>query len=136
MVTAEKHSRLYVKSYFASTIEESIDKAHEELGADALLMNWRESPPEARAQGVYEVVFGCKPAVSTELAPVAAAPDPMDDLRKRMEELREMVTRLSSARAAVQPGSCALVSPSTTRSRSASVCSLPTAQKPALESAR
>jgi flagellar biosynthesis protein FlhF len=46
-----------IKSYFADTIEEAMDKARIELGPDALLMNSHHSGPEARHLGDYEVVF-------------------------------------------------------------------------------
>jgi flagellar biosynthesis protein FlhF len=54
---------LRIKSYFADTIEEAMDKARIELGPDAMLMNSRRSTPEASRQGAYEVVF----AVDREL---------------------------------------------------------------------
>ncbi len=96
MPFTDQNAGLYVKSYFASTIEEAIENAHAELGPEALLLNSRQAPPEARQQGAYEVVFGCKPTVPA-IAPRAAV-DPVDDLRKRMEELREMVARMTVVR--------------------------------------
>ncbi len=49
---------------------------------------------------------------------------------------RPITRRTSPSSFALPPASCALAKLSTTRSRSASVCNLPTAQKPALDSAR
>ena len=58
MPNAEKSSNLYVKSFFAASIPAAMEQARRELGADALLLNSREAPPEARHLGEYEVVFG------------------------------------------------------------------------------
>ena len=41
----------YVKSFFAATVKEALEQAHKELGPDALLLNAREAPPEARHLG-------------------------------------------------------------------------------------
>ena len=98
MLTSDKNSRLYVKSYFAPSIEAAMEQAHAELGPEALLLNSREAPPEARQQGAYEVVFGCRNASSG----AAAAPpsDPVEDIRKRMDEIRDMVSRIGVVRGA------------------------------------
>jgi len=98
MLASEKNPRLYVKSYFASSIESAMEQAHAELGPDALLLNSREAPPEARQQGAYEVVFGCRPA--SEAAVPGVANDPVEDIRKRMEEIRDMVSRIGAVRTA------------------------------------
>jgi flagellar biosynthesis protein FlhF len=58
MSTPEKASNLYVKSFFAASIKAAIDQAQRELGPDALLLNVREAPAEARHLGEYEAVFG------------------------------------------------------------------------------
>ncbi|HVY91215.1 MAG TPA: hypothetical protein VHA14_00645 [Bryobacteraceae bacterium] len=47
-----------MKSYFATSIPAAIELARRELGPDALLLNSREAPPEARHLGPLEVVFG------------------------------------------------------------------------------
>jgi flagellar biosynthesis protein FlhF len=101
MPAADQSSRLYIKSYFANSMDEALELARLELGSDALLMNEREAPPEARHLGAYEVVFGVRP--DTLPAAVQGPDDPMGDLRQRIEELREMVSRLrplSGSRAA------------------------------------
>jgi len=97
MPSTENDSRLYVKSYFAASVVEAMERARLELGPDALLMNTREAPPEARHLGECEVVFGVRPtAAPTGGAPLTAI-DPVADLRQRMEELREIVCRLAPA---------------------------------------
>jgi len=61
MPSTENNSRLYIKSYFAASVVEAMGRARLELGPDALLMNTREAPPEARHLGECEVVFGIRP---------------------------------------------------------------------------
>ena len=93
MPTIEK-PRNHVKSYFAGSIKEAMERAVEEMGPDALLLDTREAPPEARHLGEYEVVFGCM-----ESAPAAGLParpqggDGIDVLRRQVEEIRELLTR-------------------------------------------
>jgi flagellar biosynthesis protein FlhF len=45
-----------LKSFFANTIEEAIRQARMELGADAMLVNSKQTGAEARHLGAYEVV--------------------------------------------------------------------------------
>ena len=97
MPTTENNSRLYIKSYFAASVVEAMERARVELGPDALLMNTREAPPEARHLGECEVVFGIRPPAAPVAGASEAAADPVADLRQRMEELREMVCRLAPA---------------------------------------
>ena len=94
MPPTDKNSRLFVKSYFASTIEEAMEQARVELGPDALLLNSREAPPEGRNRGDYEVVFGCRPAQASGSTALVPVNDPVEDLRRRMEEIREMISRM------------------------------------------
>jgi flagellar biosynthesis protein FlhF len=47
-----------IKSYFADSIQEAIEKARNELGPDAMLMNSKKTDSELRALGSVEVVFG------------------------------------------------------------------------------
>ena len=46
-----------IKSYFARTVESAMATAREELGDEAMLVNTRRAPAEARHLGEYEVVF-------------------------------------------------------------------------------
>jgi flagellar biosynthesis protein FlhF len=93
MPTTENQPRLYIKSYFAASVVEAMERARVELGPDALLMNTREAPPEARHLGECEVVFGVKPPAPRVGGASKAAIAPFADLRQRMEELREMMCR-------------------------------------------
>jgi len=47
-----------IKSYFADSVQEAIEKARIELGPDAMLMNTKKTDFELRALGSFEVVFG------------------------------------------------------------------------------
>src|SRR5580698_10574469 len=58
MSNPEKASNLFVKSFFAVSIPAAMEQAQREMGPDALLLNAREAPAEARHLGDFEVVFG------------------------------------------------------------------------------
>jgi flagellar biosynthesis protein FlhF len=104
MAAIDKNPKLFVKSYFTSSIAEAIELAGAELGPDALLLNSRPAPPESGRPEQYEVVFGCAPAATVGTA-AQAAPDPVEDLRKRMDEIREMVSRIGAPGTAPRPSS-------------------------------
>jgi flagellar biosynthesis protein FlhF len=93
MPTTENNSRLYIKSYFAASVVEAMGRARVELGPDALLMNTREAPPEAKHLGECEVVFGIRPPAVPVAGASKAVVDPFADLRQRMEKLREIMCR-------------------------------------------
>ncbi len=93
MPNPEKAGSLYVKSYFAPSVLAAMQQARRELGADALLLNSREAPPEARHLGEYEVIFGTLPGTAVP-APAAAIPvttSRADELRQRIREIRELI---------------------------------------------
>jgi len=87
------NQKLFVKSYFASSVDEGMAQARADLGPDALLLNTREAPPEARHLGEYEVVFGVASDVRAQ--PPATGGDGVEDLRLRMEEIRDLVGRMA-----------------------------------------
>jgi flagellar biosynthesis protein FlhF len=70
-----------VKSYFADSVQEAIDKARQELGPEAMLMNSKKTDFELRALGSVEVVFGLpgQTAVSKPRLQVSAGSTPPDD---------------------------------------------------------
>ena len=95
-----------IKSYFSHTVEDAMAMASQELGADAMLMNSRKAPPEARHLGEYEVVFatgspGAADALPEAAAAALSAPPPMGDrlskevaeLKKELEGMRRAITR-------------------------------------------
>jgi flagellar biosynthesis protein FlhF len=107
MLNAEKSGNLYVKSFFAASIPAAMELARLELGPDALLLNSREAPLEARHLGEYEVVFGTLPE-GPATAPPAAPPLPpatADQLASLMNTMVQLVMRPSSpVRSSEQPG--------------------------------
>jgi flagellar biosynthesis protein FlhF len=95
MATSPNTQQLQIKSYFARTVQDAIEHARGEMGADALLLNSRPAPPEARYLGEYEVVFGSypeRPAPPPAPAAGAALAD-VEDLRQRMDEIRNLLMR-------------------------------------------
>jgi flagellar biosynthesis protein FlhF len=98
-----------IKSYYARTVEDAMAAARQEMGAEAMLVNSRKTPPEARHLGEYEVVFATMGAAGApsetalslpgETIP-ALAPPPSDrlsievaELKKELEGMRRAITR-------------------------------------------
>jgi flagellar biosynthesis protein FlhF len=89
-----------IKSYFAKTITEAMERARTELGDDAMIIASHKTSGEAQRLGVYEVVFGLAGPVAAKPEAVEAAapvvPEPREGLvrlRTRMEDLRQSVSR-------------------------------------------
>jgi flagellar biosynthesis protein FlhF len=72
-----------------------MELARKELGPDALLLNSRQSPPEARHLGPIEVVFGDNTEPRRPEAPPSTPPADagLDDLRQKVEEIRKLLIR-------------------------------------------
>jgi len=94
--------QLHVKSYFASSVQEAIETAMQEMGADALLLNSRPAAPEGRHLGEFEVVFGtyreAMKAIPEPPAP-AQTPPQLEELSRQIEELRGLLLRNAAAAA-------------------------------------
>jgi len=88
-----------MKSFFAESVQSAMEHARVELGPDALLLDSREAPPEARHLGDYEVLFaaGSEPPVSPPLPASPGSPPAggVDALWRQMEEIREMLGRMT-----------------------------------------
>jgi flagellar biosynthesis protein FlhF len=96
-----------IKSYFAESVEEAVDKARIELGPEAMLMNSKVTEPELRHLGRYEVVFGLAfpdavpagPQTSPALPAPNGRPDTLSqeiaELRKQIETVRRSMSRQS-----------------------------------------
>jgi flagellar biosynthesis protein FlhF len=94
MPITEKSQQLYVKSYFAPSVPEAMEQARQELGLDALLLNSRQSPPEARHLGEYEVVFGRGPEpIDAPQAPAVTTASRAEELDRLFREMRGMLGR-------------------------------------------
>jgi len=91
---------MYVKSFFAATVEDALAEGGRELGPEALLVQSRKTPVEARHLGEYEVVLALAP--STIPAPTAPGA-PAEPLARELAELRRQMDamRRSVAHAAV-----------------------------------
>jgi flagellar biosynthesis protein FlhF len=100
-----------LKSFFASTVEAALGLAREELGAEAILVNSRKAPPEAKHLGEYEVVAAFVPsetaaaAVGTDrvrgggdaVAVRWAARSSDEQLRREVADLRRQMERVRKA---------------------------------------
>ena len=98
-----------IKSYFASTVEEAMAQARQELGPDAMLVNSRKSSLETRHLGTYEVVFAGEMPPGEPLETSAAASPPQaesaDRLARQMTELKRELegVRRTISRSALAP---------------------------------
>jgi flagellar biosynthesis protein FlhF len=103
-----------IKSYYAHAVEDAMSMARQELGSDAMLINTRKAPPEARHLGEYELVFATDlpPAEGPEAdsedrasgASMSAGPQPGErlarevaDLKKELEGMRRTLQRTAFA---------------------------------------
>ena len=88
-----------IKSYYARAVEDAVGQARAELGPEAMIVNSRKAPPEARHLGEYEAVcaLGEEPAGAADAARPAPAGDRLTsevaELRKQMEGMRRTLTR-------------------------------------------
>jgi flagellar biosynthesis protein FlhF len=100
-----------IKSYFASTVEEAMAQARQELGPDAMLVNSRKSSLETRHLGTYEVVFAGElpPGKPEETTAAANQPQPesaerlarqMAELKRELESVRRTISRSALVSAA------------------------------------
>ena len=89
-----------IKSYFASSVEQAIQKARQELGAEAMLVTSRRAAPESRHLGAYEVVFGA-PDFDENADPRPHSKDlsaELQVLRVQLEDIKR-VLQLNNSRA-------------------------------------
>jgi len=90
-----------LKSFFADTIEEAIQRAHREMGPEAMLVNSKAAAVEARHLGAYEVVCAVDTESGSETTPFPssrpAPPAPVDKLSQDVSELKRQMERLALA---------------------------------------
>src|SRR5215831_11842963 len=104
-----------IKSYFSRSVEDAMAMASQELGPEAMLVNSRRAPVEARHLGDYEVVFATDAPGSDITTETAAGPAPSSDrlsaematLKAELEGIRRALTRS----AAVAPSEWVTASP-------------------------
>ena len=85
-----------IKSFYASTVEGAVALARREMGPDAMLVESRQAPLEARNLGEYEVVCALVPEAGQAAAQVTA-PSGADDGRLAYElaEMRRQIDLVS-----------------------------------------
>ncbi|MCU1237488.1 MAG: GTP-binding signal recognition particle G-domain [Candidatus Solibacter sp.] len=102
-----------IKSYYARTVEDALAAARQEMGEEAMLVNSRKTPLEARHLGEYEVVFATVGPVGaateasltlpgeSKMIPTAPPPDRLSmevaELKKELEGMRRAITRTACA---------------------------------------
>lgn len=97
-----------IKSYFANSVQDAMERARAELGSDSMLVHSRKTDPELRHLGAYEVVFGigaaagaAAPATSTAAETGSrdrseALMEEMAELRRQIESVKRSVSRQSA----------------------------------------
>ena len=97
-----------LKSYFAKSVGEAIERARGELGPEAMLLNSRKLSAEQMHLGTYEVVFGVAsevlPARKAQAPVQAAAPSQSDNFASEMAEIRR---QLETMKQSIASGSAA-----------------------------
>jgi flagellar biosynthesis protein FlhF len=102
-----------IKSYYCPTVEDAMAMARRELGSEAMLLNSRPTPPEARHLGEYEVVFATEMASGETVEAFPASPPALllsaapgagdrlstevSELRRELESIRRTLTRSAFA---------------------------------------
>ena len=100
-----------IKSYFANSVQEAIDKARMELGPDTMLISSKQADRELKDLGSYEVVFGvAQQAAETPSIPFGTKSGgsqtsnsdiilrELAELRQQIGSFRQSMTRSTMAR--------------------------------------
>ena len=86
---------MFVKSFFAASVEDALAQGSRELGPEALLVQTRKSPLEARHLGEYEVVLAASPSSPVETVAPAAAATPIArevaEMRRQIDAMRRSI---------------------------------------------
>ncbi len=80
-----------MKSFFAPTVQDAVEQARVEMGPEALLVNSRKAPPEAKGLGEYEVVFAMLPDQSEAAETAAETQEPAKPVANEDTVLRELL---------------------------------------------
>lgn len=93
-----------IKSFYASTVEGAVALARRDLGSEAMLVQSRKAPVEARHLGEYEVVCAIMPETETSHPVQATQPEEqiphggrlareLAELRKQLDVMGKTITR-------------------------------------------
>lgn len=88
---------MFMKSFFAATVEDALAAGGRELGPDALLVQSRKAPIEARHLGDYEVVLAL--AASPGAPTHNALPAPSNPVAREIAELRRQIDGMARSMA-------------------------------------
>jgi flagellar biosynthesis protein FlhF len=92
-----------LKSYFSATVEGAMALARQELGPEAMLIDSRPAPSEARHLGEYEVVFASELPGPRVPPQVAGAGRGMDSTGERLSlEIAELKKEIEGMRCALR----------------------------------
>ncbi|MGD1070102.1 MAG: hypothetical protein ABSB15_08165 [Bryobacteraceae bacterium] len=84
---------MQTKTYFASSIPAALELARRELGSEALFVNSKPAPAEARLFGNLEVTFAFDPKPAPPRPAPAAEVSELDEIRRQLQALRQAVGR-------------------------------------------
>src|SRR5690349_2736612 len=87
---------MHVKSFFAATVEAALAEGSRELGPEALLVESRKAPPEARHLGAVEVVLAV-----TSRAPGSGSGTPAAGTTPFARELAELGRQMDAMRRSI-----------------------------------
>ncbi len=79
-----------IKSYFAPSVHEAMERARHELGPEALLLSSKRAP-EPLSMGAYEVVFGLSNDTRSERPLPSETPASQEGVFKEVAELRKQI---------------------------------------------
>jgi flagellar biosynthesis protein FlhF len=82
-----------IKSYFAKSVTEAMERARLELGPEAMIIASNKTAGDSQRLGAYEVVFGLadQPTPAEQAPPQAS--EGLERLRARMEDMRKSVSK-------------------------------------------
>lgn len=87
-----------IKSYYAASVEAALSLARREMGPEAMLVQSRKAPLDAREKGEYEVVCADVDEPAPASAPQAPAPllAELAVVRTELEQMRKAISRNTS----------------------------------------
>src|SRR5208283_1276128 len=85
-----KQDQMRIKSYFAKSVDQAMNEARADLGAEAMLLNTRKASADQPGGGGYEVIFGVPGKTPATASGPAWAPAvaPAINVESRAEDSR------------------------------------------------